>query len=94
MTGAAKNTILEDTLSRYLVELQEDAARADTLRRRANSFQGSTNRYKVESKNICMSEIPLLENPRSRGKVLTSNLSGLWRCRVGDYRILCRIPRR
>ena len=34
MTGAAKNIILEDTLSRYLVELQEDAARADTLRRR------------------------------------------------------------
>lgn len=38
-----------------------------------------------------MSEIALLENPRSRGKALTSNLSGLWRYRVGDYRILCRI---
>ena len=34
MTGAAKNIILEDTFSRYLVELQEDAARADTLRQR------------------------------------------------------------
>ena len=34
MTGAAKNTILEDTLSRYLVELQENAACADTLRQR------------------------------------------------------------
>ena len=34
MTGATKNTILEDALSRYLAELQEDAARADTLRRR------------------------------------------------------------
>ena len=38
-----------------------------------------------------MSEIALLDNPRSRGKALTSNLSGLWRYRVGDYRILCRI---
>jgi len=38
-----------------------------------------------------MSEITLLENPRSRGKALTSNLSGLWQYRVGDYRILCRI---
>ena len=38
-----------------------------------------------------MSEITLLENPRSQGKALTSNLSGLWRYRVGDYRILCRI---
>ena len=38
-----------------------------------------------------MNEIALLDNPRSRGKALTSNLSGLWRYRVGDYRILCRI---
>ena len=38
-----------------------------------------------------MSEITTLDNPRSRGKALTSNLAGLWRYRVGDYRILCRI---
>ena len=38
-----------------------------------------------------LERVELLENPRSRGKVLTSNLSGLWRYRVGDYRILCRI---
>ena len=38
-----------------------------------------------------MSEIAILDHPRARGKELTSNLSGLWRYRVGDYRILCRI---
>ena len=38
-----------------------------------------------------MSEIAALGNPRSRGKALSSNLAGLWRYRVGDYRILCRI---
>ena len=38
-----------------------------------------------------MNEIAILDNPRARGKELTSNLSGLWRYRVGDYRILCRI---
>ena len=38
-----------------------------------------------------LEQIELLDNPRSRGKALTSNLSGLWRYRVGDYRILCRI---
>ncbi|EMB41960.1 type II toxin-antitoxin system RelE/ParE family toxin [Treponema denticola] len=38
-----------------------------------------------------MGEIALLDNPRSRGKALTSNLSGLWRYRVDNYRILCRI---
>lgn len=32
-----------------------------------------------------------IENPRSRGKSLIGNLSGIWRYRVGDYRILCKI---
>ena len=38
-----------------------------------------------------LEQIELLDDPRSRGKALTSNLSGLWRYRVGNYRILCRI---
>ena len=31
------------------------------------------------------------ENPRIHGKALTSNRSGQWRYRVGDYRILAEI---
>ena len=31
------------------------------------------------------------ENPRQHGKGLTVNLSGLWRYRVGSYRILAKI---
>lgn len=38
-----------------------------------------------------LDEVAELENPRSRGKGLSSNLHGLWRYRVGDYRILCKI---
>ena len=38
-----------------------------------------------------LDEIASLENPRSRGKALTGNFAGLWRYRVGDYRILCDI---
>ena len=38
-----------------------------------------------------LEQVELLDNPRSRGKALTSNLVGLWRYRVSDYRILCRI---
>ena len=38
-----------------------------------------------------LSEIARLEDPRSRGKALTGNLAGVWRYRVGDYRILCDI---
>ncbi len=36
-------------------------------------------------------EIAKLEDPRSRGKAPTGNLAGLWRYRVGDYRIICDI---
>ncbi len=31
------------------------------------------------------------DDPYAHGKGLTSNLSGKWRYRVGDYRILCEI---
>ncbi|WP_172135164.1 type II toxin-antitoxin system RelE/ParE family toxin [Adlercreutzia sp. ZJ473] len=36
-------------------------------------------------------EIAQLDDPRSTGKALVGNLSGLWRYRVGDYRIICDI---
>lgn len=32
-----------------------------------------------------------LDNPRSRGKPLKGALAGLWRYRVGDYRVVCDI---
>ncbi|MDO8843841.1 type II toxin-antitoxin system RelE/ParE family toxin [Methylicorpusculum sp.] len=32
-----------------------------------------------------------VDNPRASGKALQGSLSGLWRYRVGDYRLLCRI---
>lgn len=36
-------------------------------------------------------EVSQLEDPRSMGKALVGNLAGLWRYRVGDYRIVCDI---
>lgn len=36
-------------------------------------------------------EIAGLNNPRSRGKGLAGDKKGIWRYRVGDYRILCQI---
>lgn len=38
-----------------------------------------------------MNDIATLDNPRQRGKALKANLSGLWRYRVGDYRVICDI---
>jgi mRNA interferase RelE/StbE len=30
-------------------------------------------------------------NPRAHGKGLEGNLSGAWRYRIGDYRVLCEL---
>ncbi|EMB20168.1 hypothetical protein E4N83_10545 [Treponema denticola] len=41
MTGAAKDTILENALSRYLAELQEDAEDAARAEKAWNDFEKS-----------------------------------------------------
>ncbi len=38
-----------------------------------------------------LNEVSRKEDVRSKGKALTGNLGGLWRYRVGDYRIVCDI---
>ena len=38
-----------------------------------------------------LEEIAKLDDPRTRGKALQYNMGGLWRYRVGDYRIICSI---
>lgn len=38
-----------------------------------------------------LQERVLTGNPRDQGKPLAGRLAGLWRYRVGDYRVLCRI---
>lgn len=35
--------------------------------------------------------VSLADNPRQTGKALTGPLGGLWRYRVGDYRVICEI---
>jgi len=36
-------------------------------------------------------EIAPLQGPRDRGKALRGDRRGLWRYRVGDYRIICEL---
>ena len=36
-------------------------------------------------------DIAALDDPRLRGKALTGELAGLWRYRVGDYRVIAKI---
>lgn len=38
-----------------------------------------------------LKNIDRCENPRVHGKGLSADKSGIWRYRVGDYRILCDI---
>lgn len=35
--------------------------------------------------------IPSRANPRDLGKALSGDKAGLWRYRVGDYRVICHI---
>lgn len=46
----------------------------------------------VEGQRITktLDEIAELDDPRSRGHALTGDLGGLWRYRVGDWRIIAR----
>lgn len=34
-------------------------------------------------------QIATLSDPRARGKILVGNKQGLWRYRIGDYRVIC-----
>jgi mRNA interferase RelE/StbE len=38
-----------------------------------------------------LGEVLELENPRARGHGLSANLSGYWRYRIGDYRVVVEI---
>lgn len=38
-----------------------------------------------------LSALGQLADPRSRGHALTGNLAGLWRYRIGDYRVIVKI---
>ena len=41
--------------------------------------------------NYMENRIAVLDNPRDQGKALHGPMAGLWRYRVGDYRVVCDI---
>lgn len=65
----------------WTIELDDGARRA--FRKIASEQADRITRY--------LEELTALEDPRQRGKALTGSLKGLWRYRVGDYRIVVRI---
>lgn len=40
---------------------------------------------------VYLEKVEALDNPRTLGKPLKSRFKGLWRYRVGNYRIVCEI---
>ncbi len=45
----------------------------------------------IKIRNYLENQVKPLENPRDIGKPLKSRFKGLWRYRVGDYRVFCQI---
>jgi mRNA interferase RelE/StbE len=56
--------------------------------------KSSTPRTRLRLKAFLEDRIANLNDPRSTGKALTGPLGGLWRYRMGDYRIICDIQDR
>jgi mRNA interferase RelE/StbE len=69
----------------WRVEFDRDAAR--DLRKLGEPARSATLRYFRE-------RIATSEDPRRFGKALLGDLKGLWRYRVGDYRIVAKIEDR
>jgi mRNA interferase RelE/StbE len=66
----------------WRVEFDRDAARE--LRKLGHDAQRAILRYLRQ-------RIATADNPRRFGRPLTGDLKGLWRYRVGDYRIVAAI---
>ena len=45
-------------------------------------------------RNYMNRNVATLDNPRQRGRALTGPMAGLWRYRVGNYRVVCDIQDR
>jgi mRNA interferase RelE/StbE len=66
----------------WRVEFLDSAKRQ--LRKLDKQWQGAILDYLED-------EIMPLDDPRSRGKALVGDKQGLWRYRIGDYRVICEI---
>lgn len=66
----------------YRIEFRESAVKE--LKRLDRQTQ-------LRLQSFLLDKIAPLDNPRCRAEPLYSHFGGLWRFRVGDYRIVCEI---
>ena len=65
----------------WKIEYSAQAARQ--LQKLDNSVRGVVEKF--------IERLPNYPNPRDIGRALTGQYAGLWRYRVGDYRLVCSI---
>ena len=65
--------------------------RIETTRRFDKEFKKLDHYTQMMLKGWLTKNIENAMDPRVHGKALTANLAGLWRYRVGDYRIICKL---
>ena len=65
--------------------------RIDISSRASKTLAKLDNRAKQKITAFLTQQLPNMAQPRQTGKALQGNLSGLWRYRVGDYRIITQI---
>jgi mRNA interferase RelE/StbE len=63
--------------------IEYDADALEALKKLGRSVRSRIDKY--------LSNVAASQEPRARGKALGGNLAGLWRYRVGDWRVLCDI---
>ena len=63
----------------------------ETTRRFDKEFKKLDKPTQLMLKGWLTKNIENTTDPRRHGKTLTGNLAGLWRYRIGDYRLICEI---
>lgn len=64
-------------------EIELDIKATKSLNQLDRTIQNRIRRY--------LKQLITQANPRQQGKALTGKYAGLWRYRIGDYRLICHI---
>lgn len=65
--------------------------RVETTNRFSKEFKKLDHYTQKIIKGWVVKNLQNTTDPRTHGKQLTGNLSGLWRYRIGDYRLICQL---
>ena len=87
-TGRTKTWYVRKAIETYIDDLEDAAIAASAYEEYELAAINKPDALRIAK---YLAELEKLQDPRLRGKALSANLSGLWRYRIGDWRVLCRI---